>query len=87
MKIPKSFQLMGSTWKVEEVPNLGVLGQCLRDTLTIQLRKEIPKTVKETTFCHELHHCFLYQMGITEHSEEKVDLMGALLHQYLNTAK
>lgn len=78
---------MGSTWKVEEVPNLPVLGEAHRDTLTVKLRKELPQTVKETTFTHELFHCFLFQIGVTDHSEEKVDLMGALLHQFLKTAK
>ena len=87
MKIPHSFQLMGSVWKVEEVSALPFLGETHRDLLTIRLRKESPKQVKETTFCHELFHCFFFQLGMTDHSEEKVDVLGALLHQYLETAK
>lgn len=78
---------MGSEWKVEEVPNLHVLGECERDKLTIRLRKELPPAVKETTFFHELFHAFFFATGKTEHDEVLVDLFGALLHQYLKTQK
>lgn len=87
VKLPKRFELLGSEWKVEEVVGLPVLGETHRDTLTIKLRKELSPTVKATTFYHELVHAMLFAMGKTEHSEEQVDLMGALLHQFEKTKK
>ena len=37
------------------------------------------------TYYHELVHAVLFAMGETDHDEGKVDLMGGLLHQYVQT--
>jgi len=87
MRLPKSFELMGSRWTVEEVSQLSSLGECHRDILTIKIRKELKPAVKETTFYHELFHAMLFTVGLTDHNEEKVDLMGALLHQFVKSVK
>ena len=85
MRVPKSFKLMGSRWTVEEVSDLVALGECHRDILTIKIRKGLKPAIKETTFYHELFHAMLFSVGLTDHNEEKVDLMGALMHQFLKT--
>ena len=87
MKIPKTFSLGGSKWKVEEVVKLDNCGITLRDECSILLRKELPLQTKEQTFCHELIHALKFTMGDQEHSEKEVEAMGHLLHQFFKTVK
>lgn len=87
MKIPRSFQLAGITWTVEEVDGMTEQGLCDSERANIKLRKGLPAQVKEATFCHELEHAILFSMGRTDHDEREVDAHGNLLHQFLNSQK
>ncbi len=87
MRIPKTFQLAGSTWKVVQIKDFTHLGQCLRDVRTIHLRENTPKELKDQTFCHELVHAIKFMMGEEDHNEIAVDAFATYLHQALNTAQ
>jgi predicted nucleic acid-binding Zn ribbon protein len=90
MRIPKQFQMAGAIWKVEQIHDLADLGQTLRDSRTVKLKKDVPKEVKEQTFCHELMHVIKFMQGKSlpeEHNEQDIDLMGTFLHHFLISAK
>ncbi len=88
MRIPKTFELGGMTWEVVQIDNLAELGRCLRDIQTIQLKKNEKPATKQQAFCHELVHAIKYTLGeADDHDEQKVDLLGTMLHQFLKTAK
>jgi hypothetical protein len=83
MKIPKSFNLAGMHWTVEETAAISDMGHCDSETATIRLRKGLSPQVKAATFCHELEHAILFTAGKSEHDEREVDVHGNLLHQFL----
>ena len=85
MKIPRTFQLAGIVWTVEEVDGMTEQGLCESEMAKIKLRKGLPAQVKLAAFCHELEHAILFAMGKTEHDEREVDAHGNLLHQFLTT--
>lgn len=93
MKIPKSFELAGAKWSVVQLPAVvdkesGVcLGLTHRDKLLIEIQEDLPQTIKETTFLHELCHSIKFTMGQQDHDEVEVDAFAQLLHQYLKTAR
>lgn len=87
MKIPKSFQLAGITWRVVDSDAISDMGHCDSESATIRLRKDLPQQVKEATFCHELQHAIRYMSGQSDHDEKEVDAQGNLLHQFLTTCK
>lgn len=90
MKIPTTYQLGGTTWKVDQQKTLpGVMGQCIVQEATVQIVSTLPKQIKEQTFCHELIHSILFAMGKTGdlHDEVFVDGFATFLHQYLTTNK
>lgn len=87
MRIPKTFELAGSVWSVVQIKDFNLLGQCLRDERTIHLKQNIPKELKEQTFCHELTHAIKFMMGESEHDEKYVDVFATFLHQVLNTMR
>ncbi len=98
MKIPESFELMGTTIKVEYSEKLlhkdtSVGMAVYRDNL-IYLQSPskaapIPKSDIEQTFIHEKVHWILNMMG--EHdlrtNEKFVDLFAHLLHQSIKSEK
>jgi hypothetical protein len=90
MRIPTSFQLGGTTWKVEQTtPLLGAMGATFSGQALVQLDKALPKQVKEQTFCHEAVHCILFSMGkpSSEHDEVFVDGFATFLHQFLTSQR
>lgn len=87
MKIPRSFQLAGITWKVVETDAISDMGHCDSEAATIRLRSDLSPQVKQATFCHELQHAIRYMSGETDHDEKVVDAQGNLLHQFLNSQK
>lgn len=87
MRIPATFQLAGSVWKVVQVPNLAELGRCIPDDRVVQLRKELPKQVKEQAFWHEAMHAIMFTLGKNEHNEEFIDAIGSLIHQLIISSK
>jgi uncharacterized protein YjaZ len=87
MKIPKTFQLAGITWKVVESDSIIEMGHYTPETATIWLRASLPRQAKEATFCHELQHAIRYAAGQQDHDEREVDAHGNFLHQFLTTWK
>ena len=87
MRIPKSFELGGTTWSVVQIKNLAELGRCQRDIHTIQIKENLPTSIKQQTFCHELVHAIKYTLGEDDHDETKVDVFATFLHQFLKSAR
>jgi len=87
VKIPRTFQLAGITWRVVETDAISDMGHCDAETATIRLRADLSAQLKQATFCHELQHAIRYMSGQSEHDEREVDAQGNLLHQFLTTAK
>jgi hypothetical protein len=83
MKIPRSFNLAGIRWTVEETSHISDMGHCDSESATIRLRKDLSDQVKASTFCHELQHAIRFTLGHDEHNEVEVDQQGNLLHQFL----
>ncbi len=86
--IPKSFRLMGHTYRVEVVDEKDWLedddvGACHHERHLILIRANQDDSAKQHTFCHELVHAILGRMGENEldDDEQFVDVFGALLHQ------
>ena len=74
-------------WKVVQIEDFALLGQCSRDVRTIHLKKNIPQEIKEQTFCHELVHAIKFMLGEDDHNEQAVDVFATFLHQYMVTNK
>lgn len=97
MKIPKSFELLGSTYSVTLVDDLikwGAKGVCRVNEKSIVLQKPssaypVSGDDLRITFNHELVHAILDEMGELElcGNEKFVDLFAKMLHQYDKTAK
>lgn len=90
MKIPKSYSLGGTTWEVVQKDNLlGAYGATYNGKALVEILSDLPKQVKEQTFCHELVHSIMFAMGKPhdQHDEVFVDGFATFLHQYFNTAK
>jgi hypothetical protein len=92
MKIPKSFTLGAIPYKVTMVNHIDKgesLGITDADNGEIEIMKDIPRPRKEQTFCHELLHALFDAAGRAElgADEALVDVMGTLLHQYMQTSK
>lgn len=86
MNIPKTFQLAGVSWTVEQVKGMEDLGLCERDKALIILRKDLPREQKELTFFHELFHAIKYTQGDGgPHDEKEIDSLAYMLHQFLKT--
>lgn len=85
MKLPKTFQLAGTTWRVEETDGLSEMGHCDTEEAVIRISSKLPREIKESTFCHELVHAISDTMGLREHNERDIDAFGHLLHQFLTT--
>ncbi len=87
MKVPETFDLAGTTWRVVDSEGLAEYGHCDLESATIRLRKGLPRQIRESTFCHELIHAIKFSAGETGHDEREVDALGNLLHQFMVTAK
>lgn len=92
--IPKAFQLVNRTYKVQKMPpeiakSLNRMGDCSRVEAVIRLDNEQPKESLEHTFYHELAHALLDASTKPKlsHNEDFVDSLGALLHQFTQTKK
>lgn len=84
MKIPKSFNLAGTKWTVQEISNLSACGETHVHEALIKIKANMPKQSKEQTFLHELLHAIYYTRGdLGEHDEKEIDSTAHFLHQYL----
>ena len=95
MRIPNSFYLLGQKITVEQDSNLTFeadakgISLFREGKIVLQRREQYsPQSQVEQTFCHELVHWILHQMGEGElgGNEKFVDVFGSLLHQALSTA-
>ncbi len=94
--VPKTFELLGSTWKVKKTKDLahnGIrsLGVCHSDKRLIELDESIFDDEDELqhTWEHELTHAIWDTAALHEMSmdEERVDLVAGLRHQLNKSAK
>lgn len=92
--IPKQFNILGHVVKVTYDDNLEGMGEAYNSLNYIKLSKflkgdELPLSVIEHTYFHELVHVILDSMGEDRlsSSEKFVDTFSGLLHQALKTSK
>jgi hypothetical protein len=95
LRIPQSFMLHGQKISVIYEPPLvyknGNRGEARFSTNQIALQNNsdgnpIPQSSIEQTFCHEMVHYILNEMGNKLKDDERfVDLFASLLHQALVT--
>lgn len=94
--IPKTFELLGSTWRVKKVKDLRhdgkkCLGVCHSDKRVIEIDALVFKDPDELqhTWEHEINHAIWETAGMEDVSadEEKVDLVAGLRHQLNKTSK
>jgi len=92
MKIPKSFHLMGRTWKVRVVPkgswnDDGKVGVCSFEKCEIEILQRDQEAM-EQVLLHEYTHAALEAMASKLYDKENfVDVFASILHQILKTAK
>lgn len=94
LQIPQSFKVFGRTVYVQKSTDLALSDQALGISYSHRCRiiLQAPSAVHcdeevEQTFCHELVHTILDQIGEEEKSQDEkwVDLFGKALHQVLTT--
>lgn len=93
--IPKSFQLVGHTYKikiVKKVDKEGSSGEVDISKKTIRLKapsKDYTWEMVEETLFHEMVHAMFEEAGHVDLSENEplVERMGKLLHQAIKTFK
>jgi hypothetical protein len=92
MNTPKKFNLFGNDIKVKRVNIIAkdecILGQANFVDNIILLKKVGNKDSEFATFCHELvHFLFFYACPQLLTDEEKTELVGQLLYQFLKSSK
>lgn len=93
--LPITFDCGGHTVTVTrkaEVDNGDSYGLCLPERQEIEVQRPKPGITADfllQTFCHELVHYILHQMGEERlyHNERFVDGFGHLLHQFFKTKR
>jgi hypothetical protein len=92
MIIPKRFKMGAVDFKVKMLNKVDAedsLGLSDNDEAWIKLKRGLNRQRLEHTMCHELMHCLFWAAGRDDLGEDEqlVDVMGALLHQYLETQR
>lgn len=92
--IPKSFKLLGRTYKVLRpkkivVDGVACNGLCESDLGKIKVEKELTPELAEQVFLHETTHAILDSLGYDHLSsnEQFVDSFSNALYQVIKTAK
>ena len=98
--VPQTFKLGGRTWEVrvvskEEITRRAdagdedILGLCIAHDAEILLQEGQKPATLQHTFYHELTHALCETLGWKRlnKNEAKVDALGGLLYQYLQTKK
>ena len=92
--IPKSFQLMGHTYKVKITDdvsdsNVGEYKPQQQEILILPVGKNITKSNQEQTFWHEAMHVIFDVLSYPEHYSDEVlvDRLGQCIHQIHKTMK
>lgn len=93
MKVPKTFRLLGSTYTVHLVPadkwtEADAVGYILPQSFEVYIRAG-DRQLEVATFFHELAHAIMHAMGKDKlyKDEAFIDLLGALFHQAISSAK
>ena len=74
----------------DEIDPTALKGLCDQSRGRILINKDLHHSEEDLlhTYWHEFAHALLMATGLhTEHDEEQVDLIGAILHQYEQTKK
>lgn len=85
MQIPKKIKVGGHTLKIimKDFADVNLCGETDLDKNTIQIRKSLHQSQKESTFFHELFHV----MNWAIEDEEKVELWAQAIYQVLHDNK
>lgn len=93
MKIPATFQLVNTTWRVtrmsDDIAEAGSAeGDCCRRRCEIRLHLS-PDNDTEDVYCHELSHALLEFTTRPKLAKDErfVQSLGEVLCQYMNSAK
>ena len=92
--IPKSFQLMGHTYKVKITDdvssgNVGEYSAQRQEILLLPVGKNITASNQEQTFWHEAMHVIFDVLSYPKHYSDEVlvDRLGQCIHQICKTMK
>ena len=95
--VPKKFKLGGRTWEVLIVPAKDlpseedeiVLGACREVDCQIMLLDSLTPAQLQDVFYHEFTHAVMHTLGwdSINNNESKVDLLGTMFHQFLDTKR
>lgn len=90
--IPQSFTIFGQEYLVkfvDSVDSKDSCGECVPMENEIRIKKNMPLSLQEQTFYHELCHCLLTNLsyGKLNDDEDLVDRLAQGLHQVMKTSK
>lgn len=94
-RIPSSFTLVNRQYNVEEMdPDVSDMSKAHgchsrnKARILVELSGDLEEDFYQHTFLHELFHAMFEAAGKDDLSEDEdlVDLMAALLHQFLQTS-
>jgi ssRNA-specific RNase YbeY (16S rRNA maturation enzyme) len=92
MVVPKKFKIFGETIKVKRILKIDSKhswGEYDESKNTIKIKKTLNKEQQEQTYCHEVVHCMLHNLGYEKLNNDEVfiDRMAKALHQILTTSE
>lgn len=90
--IPKTFTIFGQEYVVNFVDSIDSkdsMGECIPMNNEIRIKKDLPYSLQEQVYCHELMHCILINLSYNKLNDDEVfiDRLGQCLHQILKTSK
>jgi predicted metal-dependent peptidase len=84
MNIPKRIKIGDKIFKVKLTDKLvlgdNFTGECLYQNLKIHVRPHLAKSVRESTFIHEILHAIYNNLGYLDHDEKKIEELANALH-------
>ena len=89
MKIPTSFECLGTTYSVTRKTLPQKYGHFDPKKCEIVIHKNLTDELAQLTFWHEFMHCALYTLSYKDlwDDEELVERLGQVTHQMLKTAQ
>jgi hypothetical protein len=90
LKIPRTFELAGRTWRVKRVGKRSWYGRTNAAECVIHISSKSKDAEEELhTFLHELMHAIAWAMGWDKmfRDETRIDALSSLLLQVLETSK
>lgn len=90
MRIPKKLKVLGFEYKifrpkvVKDKAGKNVLGHCVGEKLLIQIQKNLPASVAEEIFFHELLHSIDYEApDVVKLNENRIHFLSSQLYAVL----